>query len=74
MKTPSYKIIFGKDPEYLEDELGEDIWPDKYEKTVSFKHKYVAGEFVTDDIDIFLDNDAEFERKSSGNVVLGCRC
>lgn len=53
MKTPIYKIIFGKDLEYLEDELDEDIWPDKYEKTTSFKHKYVAGEFVTDDIDIF---------------------
>lgn len=49
MKTPIYKIIFGKDPEFLED----DIWPDKYEKTTSFKHKYVTGEFATDDIDIF---------------------
>lgn len=53
MKTPIYKIIFGKDPEYLEDELNEDIWPDVYEKTASFKHKYVAGEFATDDIDLF---------------------
>lgn len=49
MKTPIYKIIFGKDPEFLED----GTWPDKYEKTTSFKRKYVAGEFVTDDIDIF---------------------
>lgn len=49
MKTPIYKIIFGKDPEFLED----GTWPDKYEKTTSFKRKYVAGEFATDDVDIF---------------------
>ena len=49
MKTPIYKIIFGKDPDFL----GDDFWPDGYEKTASFKHKYVAGEFATDDIDMF---------------------
>ena len=28
MKTPIYKIIFGKDPDFL----GDDFWPDEYEK------------------------------------------
>ena len=43
MEKLIYKILFGKDPEYLEN----DIWPDKYENTTSFKQEYVAGEFAT---------------------------
>lgn len=44
MKEPTYRIIFGKD---------NGIWPDKYENTASFKQEYVAGEFETDDVDLF---------------------
>lgn len=49
METPIYKIIFGKDPEHLK----YDVWPDKYENTLFFKQEYVAGEFATDDFDLF---------------------
>ncbi len=49
MEKPIYKILFGKDPEYLEN----DIWPDKYENTTSFKQEYVAGEFATYSVDLF---------------------
>lgn len=49
MKEPIYRIIFGKDPEFLE----YDAWPDKYENTISFKQEYVVGEFATDDVDLF---------------------
>ena len=45
----NYAIIFGKDPEEIE---GTN-WPDRFEETIAFEEKYVAGKFETDSTDLF---------------------
>lgn len=44
-----YRIILGKDPEFIPTVY----WPDNYEDTEQFYKDYVEGEFSTDNGDLF---------------------